>query len=437
MKFPIILTIFTAFCLFGFQGKGQSEQEKLDLPGDNLNLYSVLKLFQESETLEGFEKKLNEESSKVNNLDLNGDDKIDYIKVVDKQEGEVHNITLKVDVSKEEEQDVAVFVVKKEKDGGVQIQVIGDEDLYGKDYIIEPNIKSGDDGSALTPNPGYTGNRNSGEVQEQVQYTTPNEISTWPVVSYIYEPSYVSWYSPWDWNYYPSYWRPWRPFYWHYYYGYHYQWNYFYNSHYRRWQYYRLPGWRDRYYQSGFRSRSAFVQARYNRGDFNRTYTRPGLAKKGANEFKRDNPMAPTVNNKLPSFDETGRPVVKRPETKRPVTRPVAAEPVTTNPPVTRPVPSTPDETNPATRPVTARPGKKEQVTNNPTITKPVPTERKPEPRPVPTSPRTEPVITRAPERKQQPPNRPTIRTEIPRAPAPRPTPARPPATRPPNNKLN
>jgi len=41
----------------------QSKEDKLDLPGDNLNLYAVLKLFQESETLEGFERKLNEKRS--------------------------------------------------------------------------------------------------------------------------------------------------------------------------------------------------------------------------------------------------------------------------------------------------------------------------------------------------------------------------------------
>ena len=51
----------------------------MDLPGDNLNLYAVLKSFQESETLEGFERTLNDESGKINNLDLDGDGKTDYI----------------------------------------------------------------------------------------------------------------------------------------------------------------------------------------------------------------------------------------------------------------------------------------------------------------------------------------------------------------------
>jgi len=44
----------------------QGQQEKyLGLPGDNLNLYAVMKLFQESETLEGFEKTLNDQNTLI------------------------------------------------------------------------------------------------------------------------------------------------------------------------------------------------------------------------------------------------------------------------------------------------------------------------------------------------------------------------------------
>jgi hypothetical protein len=68
----------------------EGQEEKLNLPGDNLNLYAVMKMFQESETLEIFEKKLNEEDNRINNLDLNGDDQIDYIRVLDEVDGDVN-----------------------------------------------------------------------------------------------------------------------------------------------------------------------------------------------------------------------------------------------------------------------------------------------------------------------------------------------------------
>jgi hypothetical protein len=117
----------------------KAQADSLGLPGDNLNLYAVLDLFRESETLESFEKKLNQEDSKINNLDLNNDDKTDYIKVLDNKEGNTHLIILQVDVTDKEKQDVAVISVDKDKDDKVKIQIIGDSDLYGKDYIIEPN----------------------------------------------------------------------------------------------------------------------------------------------------------------------------------------------------------------------------------------------------------------------------------------------------------
>ncbi len=59
----------------------------LGLPGDNLDLYAVLTLFQKSKTIEAFEKSLNDEKTGINNLDLNLDKKVDFIKVVTKKDG--------------------------------------------------------------------------------------------------------------------------------------------------------------------------------------------------------------------------------------------------------------------------------------------------------------------------------------------------------------
>ena len=70
-------------------------EEYLGLPGDNLNLYAVMNLFQESETLEGFERSLNDDEAMINNLDLNGDKLIDYIAISDYTEGDVHTIVLR------------------------------------------------------------------------------------------------------------------------------------------------------------------------------------------------------------------------------------------------------------------------------------------------------------------------------------------------------
>ncbi|WP_426295729.1 hypothetical protein ACN9ML_14365 [Dyadobacter endophyticus] len=451
----LLLIILTALMLWtGNQVFAQAEDEKLDLPGDNLNLYAVLKLFQESETLESFERKLNEEDSEINNLDLNGDNQIDYIRVEDNVDGNLHTITLKVAVSETEDQDVAAFYVEKKDDGEIWIQLIGDEDLYGKDYIIEPNSQSGT--VSETPNPGYSGNR---EVQPAVQQNI-TYASNWPVVQFIFVPRYVVWRSPWRWHYYPSYWHSWRPRYWHYYYGYHYHWHYYYNGHFRRWPSYRNPVWHTHYYGGNFRSRSAVVRTRYTRGDYRATYSRPSSARQGSALFVKRNPKAPTTRERLPNFDKTGRPMITRPSTGRPGTtrpevgdgntrpsverpgsgnsgRPGTGRPDNGRPDVTRPGTGRPDVTRPGTsRPVNPSPGVTRPDIERPTrperpdVSRPTPTPRPEVTRPAPT-PR--PEVTRPAPTHRPEVTRPNIERPARQTPAARPvpTPSRPETSRP------
>lgn len=293
MKKLIFTSILLAFIAGGTTLKAQNqEEERLGLPGDNLNLYGVMKLFRESETLEGFEKALNDEKSKINNLDLDGNNYIDYIRVIDNVDNDVHTIVLQVPVNQNENQDVAVFTVMRDKDGKVFIQLIGDEDLYGKDYIIEPIY---DEEMAQTPNPGYKGNDNPGARRVTVVHTTAYEIATWPVVRFIYLPGYMGWRSSWYYGYYPPYWRPWTPYYWDYYYGFHYNWydNYYY-SHYRRWNHYRYSRWND-YYYTGHRQRSVYVSSGIQKGTYKTTYSRPESRRDGEAEFAK---MYPSQNRR-------------------------------------------------------------------------------------------------------------------------------------------
>ncbi len=282
MKNLILTSILALLVAAGASAVPQDyPDEYLGLPGDNLNLYAVMKLFQESETLEGFERTLNDENSRINNLDLNGDNLIDYITVHDYVDGDVHSIVLRVALNRNEFQDVAVFTVQKFRDGSVQIQLVGDEELYGRNYIIEPIYDE-------TPNPGYTGSP-SRRVAVTVVRTTPYEVALWPVVRFIYLPNYVIWRSSWYWGYYPSYWRPWRPYYWHYYYGYHYHWYHHYYNHYRHWDHYRYARYNDYYYRS-VRAHSPYISQRIREGNYRDTYSRPDQRREGEALFSRSNP---------------------------------------------------------------------------------------------------------------------------------------------------
>ena len=275
----------TAFLFTGIGALAQNQGEDyLGLPGDNLNLYAVMKLFQESRTLEEFERDLNDESSRINNLDLNGDNQIDYISVFDNVNGNVHTIVLQVAINERERQDVAVFTVGKDSEGNVWLQLTGDEALYGKNYIIEPIL----DNVAETPNPGYVGTATTVNGRRVVQTTTSVTsatpkvvmVTTWPIVTYIYSPAYVIWRSPWYWGYYPPYWSPWRPYYWHYYYGYHYHWYDRYYVSYHRTYYHRYDYW-DRYYYRPHYTYSIVVINNIKSGYYKVTYSRPAERSRG------------------------------------------------------------------------------------------------------------------------------------------------------------
>ena len=282
MKKLIIISIFAILTsIAGIASATDYPEEYLGLPGDNLNLYATMKLFQESETLEGFERSLNDQDSHINNLDLNGDNLVDYISVIDYVDGDVHTIVLRTQLNRNETQDIAVFTVQRFEDGTARIQLIGDEALYGRNYIVEPIYAD----SQETPNPGYMGNTTVITTPAPVVVTT-YQVATWPIIRFIYRPGYVSWHSAWTWGYYPSYWNPWRPFYWHTYWGYHRHFNHYYYAHYRYWNHHRYHRYHDFYY-SHVRAHSPRVSVRIKKGNYRTTYSRPDLRKRGDDLYRR------------------------------------------------------------------------------------------------------------------------------------------------------
>ena len=303
MKKFILTSVLGVFLSASFTAMAQKQPEEyLGLPGDNLNLYAVMKLFQESETLEAFEKSLNDENSRINNLDLNRDNYVDYIKVVNLADGNVHTIVLQAVLESNQSQDVAVFTVERFNDEEVQIQLIGDELLYGKNYIVEPIY-------AETPNPGYIGRANR---RNRVVTTTYVEVASWPIVRVIYRPGYAGWRSSWYWGHYPPYWSTWSPVYWHNYYGYHYYWQPDYYVHYRRWHEPRFIRYHEVYYTRQ-RVFAPAVNNNINSGNYKTTYSRPEsrrdgealFAKTHPEEYRRSSAVAGTISERLPASQST------------------------------------------------------------------------------------------------------------------------------------
>ena len=142
----------------------------------NLDLKVVAKLFGEAKDLEDFEKRLNNPDSAFVNLDLNGDGDVDYIRVIETTNGNKHLIVLQAVLAKDIYQDVASIYVEKDEANNVSVQVIGDEYIYGENYVIEP------------------------------VYIYRPVIYDW-----FWGPYWVCWSSPWYWGYWPGWWYTWHP----------------------------------------------------------------------------------------------------------------------------------------------------------------------------------------------------------------------------------
>ena len=202
MKNSFLSFLILAMGLLSLPVLSQTETDStlLGLPGDNLDLFAVLDLFQKSKTIEDFEKSLNDEKTGINNLDLDLNNKVDFIKVVTKQDGEDFTFVLQVDVSEKEIQDVAVILISKDKNEKVIMQIVGDKDLYGKDYVVEPQATAT---PAVTANPGYVGPE---PVTVSVPATTTVVVvESAPIVQYVYSPVYVPYVPPYYYGFYPPY----------------------------------------------------------------------------------------------------------------------------------------------------------------------------------------------------------------------------------------
>jgi hypothetical protein len=144
---------------------------------DNLDLRAVASIFGDSKDLADFEKRLNDPNLQISNLDLNGDNEVDYLRVIETVEGNTHLIIIQSVLDKDVYQDVATVEVEKDANNNVQVQVVGDVYMYGDNYIYEP-----------------------------VYVTRPI------IYDYFWIGGYQPYYSSWYWGYYPSYYHVWHPY---------------------------------------------------------------------------------------------------------------------------------------------------------------------------------------------------------------------------------
>jgi len=186
----------------------KAQTDSTGMPGDNFSLQGALEMFKQASSPEEFEKLINSADKNVNNLDLNGDGEVDYIRVIDKAENNVHAFVLQVTVSETENQDIAVIELEKTGDTTAVLQIVGDEEIFGEQIIVEAS----DEGDEMDDDNGV-GNGPSADYYKGSRIVV--NVFFWPSVRFVYSPAYVLWVSPWRWRHYPGWWRPWRPLAWH------------------------------------------------------------------------------------------------------------------------------------------------------------------------------------------------------------------------------
>lgn len=145
---------------------------------EGLDLQAVSELFKESENLEEFEKSLNDPMTGINNLDLDENGEVDFIRVVEDVVEDTHLIILQTPLGEDDYQDVATIEVEKTDDDSYNMQVHGNEDFYGPDYYVAPSVV---------------------------------HIHTWPIIRWMYRPGYKPYRSVYVWGRYPRWWKPWKP----------------------------------------------------------------------------------------------------------------------------------------------------------------------------------------------------------------------------------
>jgi len=196
----VMSTLAAALLSFPLHAQQEEPADSTGLPGDNFSLEAALELFKKAKSPEEFEKLLNIEDNAVNNLDLNEDGKTDYVRVIDRMEGDVHAIVLQVPVSANESQDIAVIEIEKTGAENAMLQIVGDEDIYGEQVIAEPFDEE------TQPNEGRNG---PSPTLAPIRIVV--NVWGWPAVRFMYRPAYVVYVSPWRWGAYPGWYRPFRP----------------------------------------------------------------------------------------------------------------------------------------------------------------------------------------------------------------------------------
>lgn len=98
--------------------------------GDNLDLQALGELVKSSANAQDIENKLNSAGS-INNLDLDGDGNVDYIKVTEYGDGNNRGFSFTIDLPNNEKQEIATIDIQKNT-ANADMNIQGNQAIYGQ-----------------------------------------------------------------------------------------------------------------------------------------------------------------------------------------------------------------------------------------------------------------------------------------------------------------
>ncbi|HIG30091.1 MAG TPA: hypothetical protein EYQ50_20775 [Verrucomicrobiales bacterium] len=101
---------------------------------EGLNLAALTELVKKSKDAKELELKLNSETGdRINNLDLNQDNKVDYLNVTEYGSGNIRGFSFTVELAKDDIQEVATIELEK-KQNQVEVTTSGNQNIYGSNH---------------------------------------------------------------------------------------------------------------------------------------------------------------------------------------------------------------------------------------------------------------------------------------------------------------
>jgi len=149
----VALVFFSTALFTGCSDHGSSERTSgsvtvIDEGAKGLDLQALGELAKKSKDAQTLENELNKENS-INNLDLDGDGKVDYISVTEYGDDQNKGLSLTTQIknaetNKVDTQEVATIQFSKNTDNTGNMQIAGNQNVYGNNANYHSSFNSGD-----------------------------------------------------------------------------------------------------------------------------------------------------------------------------------------------------------------------------------------------------------------------------------------------------